>query len=506
MNFSRDSFRSVEFIRLNNISKSFAGVKALQEVSLTLRKGEVCCLIGENGSGKSTLIKVISGVHAPDSGEIQIDGRTYKRLHPIEAIREGIEVIYQDFSLFPNLTVAENLALDEEISANRRLINWKEVFKIAREALDKINVQINLERQVSDLSVADRQLVAISRALLQNARLIIMDEPTTALTQKEVRALFEVINNLKKNGISILFVSHKLDEVLEIADRIVILRNGMKVFEGEAGAIDRATIVQYMVGRDLVYESAAAQEISKEAPVILKVKNLSRKHNFYDVSFTLRAGEILGITGLLGSGRTALALSLFGILPAESGSIYIEGKPVKLNSVQDAIKYGIGYVPEDRLNEGLFLKQAIGKNIVVRVIDKMLNTLRLINKRAVQDTVREWLERLSVHTPSPDLPANSLSGGNQQRIVLAKWLASRPRILILNGPTVGIDVGSKAEIHEIIRDLARQGMALIVISDDVPELLQVCHRILLMKKGRIVEEFLRQNLTEGQLNTMLTTA
>jgi simple sugar transport system ATP-binding protein len=496
----------VEFIRLNNISKSFAGVKALQEVNLTLRKGEVCCLIGENGSGKSTLIKVISGVHAPDSGEIQIDGRTYKRLHPIEAIREGIEVIYQDFSLFPNLTVAENLALDEEISANRRLINWKEVFKIAREALDKINVQINLERQVSDLSVADRQLVAISRALLQNARLIIMDEPTTALTQKEVRALFEVINNLKKNGISILFVSHKLDEVLEIADRIVILRNGMKVFEGEAGAIDRATMVQYMVGRDLVYESAAAQEISKDAPVILEVKNLYRRHSFYEVSFTLRAGEILGITGLLGSGRTALALSLFGILPAESGSIYIEGKPVKLNSVQDAIKYGIGYVPEDRLNEGLFLKQAIGKNIVVRVIDKMLNTLRLINRRAVQDTVREWLERLSVHTPSPDLPANSLSGGNQQRIVLAKWLASRPKILILNGPTVGIDVGSKAEIHEIIRDLARQGMALIVISDDVPELLQVCHRILLMKKGRIVEEFLRQNLTEGQLNTMLTTA
>jgi len=500
------SSKGVEFIRLNNISKSFAGVKALQEVSLTLRQGEVCCLIGENGSGKSTLIKVLSGVHAPDSGEIQIDRRTYKRLYPIEAIREGIEVIYQDFSLFPNLTVAENLALDEEISANRRFINWKEVFKIAREALDKINVQINLERQVSDLSVANRQLVAIARALLQNARLIIMDEPTTALTQKEARALFEVINNLKKKGISILFVSHKLDEVLEIADRIVILRNGMKVFDGEAGAIDRATIVKYMIGRDLVYESATTQEIFQEAPVILEVKNLYRRHSFYEVSFTLRAGEILGITGLLGSGRTALALSLFGILPAESGNIYIEGKPVKLNSVQDAIKYGIGYVPDDRLNEGLFLKQSIGKNIVVRVIDKMLNTLRLINQRVVQNTVREWLERLSVHTPSPDLPANSLSGGNQQRIVLAKWLASRPKVLILNGPTVGIDVGSKVEIHKIIRDLARQGMALIVISDDVPELLQVCHRILLMKRGRIVGEFLRQDLTEGQLNTMLTTA
>lgn len=493
------------FILLNQISKSFAGVKALQNISLTLNPGEVCCLVGENGSGKSTLIKIISGVHGPDTGEIVINGRTSKRLYPIESIREGIEVIYQDFSLFPNLTVAENIALNELILANRWLINWKEIYEIAGRALNKINVQIDLGRPASELSVAERQLVAIARALLRNARLIIMDEPTTALTQKEVQALLEVIHNLKENGTSILFVSHKLDEVLEIADRIVILRNGIKVFDGEAKALDRATMVRYMVGRDLIYEATGREEMAQDAPVVLRVERLTRARNFYDVSFELRAGEILGITGLLGSGRTALALSLFGLLPADSGTVYIDGRRAELNSVQEAIERGIGYLPEDRLNEGLFLTQSIGKNIVIRVIDRLTGTMGIIDQALANGTIRTWLERLRITTPSPDLPVNSLSGGNQQRVVLAKWLASEPRILILNGPTVGVDVGSKEEIHELIRDLARKGMALIVISDDVPELLQICHRILLMKKGRVVEEFVRENLTEAKLNAMLTT-
>ncbi|KKC30738.1 sugar ABC transporter ATP-binding protein [Caldanaerobacter subterraneus] len=491
-------------IELRQITKNFGGVKALRGVDLTLYRGEVCCLIGENGSGKSTLIKIISGIHEPDSGEIIIDGFNYKRLYPLDSLKKGIEVIYQDFSLFPNLTVAENLAINELLLSNNLLVKWKDVFEIANKALDNINIYIDPKRLANDLSVAERQLVAIARAVLRNTRLIIMDEPTTALTQKEIDRLMKVISTLKNKGTSILFVSHKLDEVLQIADRIVILRNGEKVFDGKAESIDRATIVRYMIGRELSHQLSLHKEEKKDVQVVLKVEHLTRKGNFYDISFELKRGEILGITGLLGSGRTALALSLFGALPPDSGTIYVEGKQVTLNSIQDAIKHGIGYLPEDRVGEGLFISQSIGKNIVVRVINYMVKKIGLIDQFRVNDTIQTWLKQLKIVTPSANLPVSSLSGGNQQRVVLAKWLASNPKILILNGPTVGVDVGSKMEIHKLIRDLAAQGMAFIVISDDIPELLEISHRILLMKKGRIVGEFLREMLTESKLNAMLT--
>jgi simple sugar transport system ATP-binding protein len=494
-----------ELLRLSHITKGFAGVRALQDVTLSIGKGEICCLVGENGSGKSTLIKIIAGMHAPDSGEIVISGKAHATLSPIDAIREGIEVIYQDFSLFPNLTVAENLALNEEISSNRRFVSWREVTRIARQALSRISVDLDLNRLVSGLSVADRQLVAIARALLKNARLIIMDEPTSALTQTEVGALFSVIQNLKATGIAILFVSHKLDEVQEIAERTIVLRNGVKVVDAEARTLDRASIVRHMVGHDIAAGGARGR-VGPEAPVVLKVDRLSCGRYFTDVSLELRAGEILGITGLRGSGRSSLALSLFGMLPAESGAVFVDGRRVRLRSVQDALACGVGYLPEDRLNEGLFPRQSIGKNLVVRVIDSLLRRGPLVDQSAVDAVITEWLDRLSIRTPSPDLPVTSLSGGNQQRVVLARWLAAEPKILMLNGPTIGVDVGSKAEIHEIVRRLAGRGMGLIVISDDVPELLQVCHRVALMKKGRVVEEYLREDLTEARLNAVLRTA
>ena len=495
-----------EFLRLSHITKRFAGVTALNDVSLSIQAGEIACLVGENGSGKSTLIKIIAGVYAPDAGDITIAGTTFGQVHPIDAIRDGIQVIYQDFSLFPNLSVAENIALNQQISTNRRLVNWREVNAIARSALERIHVQIDLNARVGALPVVDRQLIAIAKALLQNARLIIMDEPTTSLSQKEIRSLFEVIRSTRAHGIATLFVSHKLDEVLELADRTIVMRNGEKVVDSLAGELDRAGLIRAMTGRDLDLDTLTERQVPASAPILLKVDHLACKNHFADVSLELRAGEIVGITGLLGSGRTDLALALFGLLPADAGAILVEGKPVTIRSVQDALDSGIGYVPEDRLKEGLFLRQPIGSNIVVRVIDSLVRMPGVLNRKVVRSKGAEWVERLHIRTRSPDAPVSSLSGGNQQRVVLAKWLASTPKIMILNGPTVGVDVASKLEIHDIIRNLASQGMGLLVISDDIPELIHVCHRILLMKKGRIVSLFERERITENELNAMLIAA
>lgn len=492
-----------EFLKVSHVSKSFSGVKALQDINLSVNRGENLCLVGENGSGKSTLIKVIAGVHEPDAGEIIIAGKHFKKIHPIEAIHEGIQVIYQDFSLFPNLSVAENLALNHELSKNRKFVNWREVNQIAQEAIDRIGVNFDLTAKVGQLSIADRQLIAISRALRQNAKLIIMDEPTTALTQKEVKTLFQIIRNLQNDGISTLFVSHKLNEVIEISDRTIVLRNGELIVDAPAKEFDRKKMVYYMTGKEITPKSHDYTLSPEKEESLLKVENLSLKGNFADISFDLKAGEILGITGLLGSGRTGLALSLFGMWPAESGDIFMNGKKIKVNNVQDAINHGIGYVPEDRLKEGLFLEQSISRNIIVRIMNELLGKNKLISTAKLDENVGDWVKKLSIKTASPALPVRSLSGGNQQRVVIAKWLACQPKVLILNGPTVGVDIGSKSELHEVLRTLAKEGMGLVVISDDIPELMQTCNRILLMKNGRIVEGFDRKDITEDELSVKL---
>ena len=490
-----------EILRVENISKSFAGVRALDQVSLQVQKGEILCLVGENGSGKSTLIKIISGVYTPDQGDIVINNHHYKKLTPIESIREGVQVIYQDFSLFPNLSVAENLAINEQISSGEKFVNWKEFNRIAAEGLAEINVSIDLDTMVGSLPTADRQLIAITKAIMAEAKIIIMDEPTTALTQKEINSLFQVIQDLKKRNISTLFVSHKLNEVTDIADRTVILRNGIKVLDQEAKGLDIKTMEFYMTGRKLDSSDFKAKpEIEKREPVLI-VENLTLKRKFKDVSFHLKPGEILGITGLLGSGRTELALSLFGALPADSGTIKINGKEVSIKEIQGAIEHKIGYVPEDRIREGLFLEQTIENNIAVSTIDQLINRLHLINGRAKKDLSNNWIKHLNIKTPSGDLPAKSLSGGNQQRIVLAKWLAKEPNILILNSPTVGVDVGSKVEIQKLIHNLADEGMGILLISDDIPELMRTCDRILLMRNGKISKEFKREEINEDQLNS-----
>ncbi len=492
-----------EILRVERVSKQFAGVVAFEDVSLTVHKGETLCLVGENGSGKSTMIKVISGVYTPDEGDIYLNNHHYKKLTPIESMREGVQVIYQDFSLFPNLTVAENLALNEQLSSGKQLVSWKGFNRIAAEGLAEINVSIPLDAVVGTLSTADRQLIAITKAIMAEARIIIMDEPTTALTQKEVHSLFTIINDLKSKGISTLFVSHKLNEVVEIADRTVIFRNGKKVMDQDAKGLDVKTMEFQMTGRIVDTSKIQYGKVDETAEPLLKVEKLSLGHDFFDVGFELKPNEVLGITGLLGSGRTELALALFGERPATSGKTYINGKEVRIKNINDAVNYGIGYVPEDRIREGLFLDQTITNNIAVRIIDTLIDRLHLLNNRQKNSLSGKWVSQLGVKTPSNRLPAKSLSGGNQQRLVLAKWLAGNPKILILNGPTVGVDVGSKAEIHELIRSLAKEGMGILLISDDIPELMQTCHRILLMRHGKIAAEFKRENISEDQLNKEL---
>ncbi len=489
-------------ISVRNVSKSFAGVHALRDINLEILPGEIHCLAGENGSGKSTLIKIISGVYEPDAGTIELNGKAHARLTPIEAILNGVQVIYQDFSVFPNLTVMENLALNTELANKKKIVSWGRFRRIAQQAVAKIDFKVDLDQLVGRLSVADRQLVAITRALMGEPKLIIMDEPTTALTKKEVDGLFRIILDLKARGISTLFVSHKLEEVFEISERFTILRNGETVITCLPQELDRKSFTRHMTGRD--FDEAPFTFPATEAEPILEVEDLGVDGAFSHVSFSLRRGEILGITGLLGSGRTELALTLFGGYKSDSGEIRIAGRPVKLHSIRDAIANGIGYVPEDRLTEGLFMDRSIGDNIIISEIKNLISRTGWLKQSEKRKHEAEWVEKLKIVPSDPENAANTLSGGNQQRIVLAKWLATNPDILILNGPTVGVDIGSKHDIHLILRDLAAKGMAIIVISDDIPEVLQNCNRVLLMKSGRIEREIDPATTTEAALAHFMT--
>ena len=480
-------------LRAIDIHKYFAGVRALDGTTLEIGHGEIHCLAGENGCGKSTLIKVISGVHQRDSGTLELNGELIEKNKPIDAILKGVQVIYQDFSVFPNLTVMENLAINTQLASKRKIVNWKKMRKIAEEAISKINFEVDLDLTLKSLSVAEKQMVAICRALMQNAKLLIMDEPTTALTKKEVKALFNVIKKLKEQGISILFVSHKLDEVFEISDRFTIMRNGKTVITGKTTEFDNKKFSYYMTGRE--FESKPKEVASFLEEPILEVKDISYKGSFENISFSLRKGEIKGITGLLDSGRLELALSLFGIRPITSGQILINGEPVNLKSPGDAIKHKIGYVPEDRLSEGLFLSQSIADNIIISEIDTLVHK-GILDKEKYEKEVKEWVSKLSIATPDPENAASTLSGGNQQRIVLAKWLACKPNILILNGPTVGVDIGSKYDLHKILQELAKEGMAILIISDDLPEIVENCSTVLILKSGKIVEETETHSINE----------
>ena len=490
------------FLRVEHISKRFGGVIALDDVSLGIEEGQIVGLVGENGSGKSTLIKILSGVYTPDRGEIYIGDRRYKRLTPIQAIREGISVIYQDFALCPNLSVAENIAIARWVFSGRRTVHWRRMYQEAERALRQISDQIPLDIEVGQLSAADRQIVAVARALLEQARLIIMDEPTTALTEKEIAALFRMLKRLREEGIAVLFVSHKLQEVKEICDRIVVLRDGHVIYDGTAEA-DVKDLQVYMTGRVVEPVQFAARVGGAEEPPLLRVEGLTLEPYFFDISFELKRYEVLGITGLLGSGRRELALALIGVLRPTAGTIEIKGRPVKLGNIWDAWKLGIAYVPEDRITEGLHLPCSITANVILPSIRRLAGPLGFFSYRRHRGIGERWRQELSIKASSAETPVRNLSGGNQQRVVLAKCLATEPQLLVLNSPTMGVDVASKAAFHRFIRELCDRGIGIILISDDIPELLQTCDRILILKRGRISHMLRSHAVTETELHKML---
>jgi simple sugar transport system ATP-binding protein len=486
------------FLRLTGVSKRFGGVLALDHVDWDVMPGEVHCLVGENGCGKSTLIKIVAGVHPPEAGSgVEIDGHDVLPLTPSRAHALGVQVIFQDLSLFPNLSVAENIGIDLALSGLARPARFAEMRRIAGAALERLAFALPLDARVADLPVSERQIVAICRGLAAEAKLVFMDEPTASLTRAEVNRLLAIVARLKAEGIAVVFVSHKLDEVVEIAERVTVMRDGRKVGTFPVAEVDERQIASLMTGLD-ISTSVVARDMAS-APPLLEVRNLTRSGEYADVSFTLRRGEVLGITGLLGAGRTELALSLFGMTQPEFGSIAVGGESLHLRSNQDALRAGIAYVSEDRLNLGLNLRQSIEDNVVLAVLDRLRGALGLLSETKRKDTAESWVAKLNIKIPGFDRPASTLSGGNQQRVVLAKWLATEPKVLILDSPTVGVDIKNKQGIYEIVRDLAAGGVGILLISDEVGEIFATCDRVLHMRAGRIVEEAVPGAVSEDAL-------
>lgn len=474
------------FLALTMIAKRYGGATALRGIDLTLRKGEVHCLAGENGSGKSTLIKIISGVVRPEKGGvIALDGRLHTALSPALAVQSGIHVIFQDFALFPNLTVADNVAF-QAFRNPFGFVSQRRSRENARRILERIGAGIDLDAKVGDLPIGHRQIVAICRALNANARLLIMDEPTASLDPREIRALLGIVADLKARGIGVVFVSHKLDEVLQISDRVTILRDGDKIGTFDARDMTPARLGVLMTGKDFAYQPLVAAALGE---TVLEVEGLTRSGEFSDMGFSLRAGEILSITGAMGAGKTELAHVLFGMTRPDRGKIRVNGVEIDFRSNRDAIAHGIAYVPEDRLALGLVMPQSIGANILVTLYDRLAGLCGILPPRRRQALVSDWIRRLAIKTKDADNAVSTLSGGNQQRVVLAKWMAREPKVLILDSPTVGVDINAKDGIYTVVRELAASGVGVILISDEIPEVYFHTHRVIVMHAGLSQGEF-----------------
>lgn len=487
------------FLEMSNISMTFPGVKALDQVSLNIREGEVHALMGENGAGKSTLIKIISGVQQPDPGaRILLDGKEVEFPNVHASIKSGINAIHQDLSLFPNLTVAENIYLGR---SKKGKIDWKECDSIAHDALERLSVQMDIHELLGNLSVAKQQLVAIARAISLSSRLLIMDEPTAALSFSEVRMLYEIIRKLKKENIAILFISHKLDEVFEVSDRVTVLKDGKYAGCKDIAELDEGTLVRMMVGRSVSYE--ALNQESYAAEKILEVKNISKEGNFKDISFTLHKGEILAFTGLVGAGRSETVKALFGLNPPDEGEIFIHGEKVELKKVSQAMKHKIAFIPEDRHQEGLILNMSMNDNITLPVLTKLLDRLGFTSNRKRESLSEEYVKMLNIRPGQIEKMAKNFSGGNQQKIAVAKWLVTKPDILIIDEPTHGVDIASKTEIHKLLKNLAKQGMAIIMVSSEWQEVFALSDRVIVMRHGRIVHE---DSTKTGDQNLMMEKA
>lgn len=485
---------STVFLEVVGIHKRFGGVHALRGVSFVIERGEIYHLLGENGCGKSTLIKIISGAQPPDEGQIVIEGRAYTALTPIAALTAGIETVYQDLSLIPNLTVAENVALTEQLvkaqGSLARPLRQTELNATAARALAAVNLPTSAEflaTPVGSLPLAVRQLVAISRAIATKAKLVIMDEPTTSLTRREVDNLIRVVAELRRDKVAVLFVTHKLEECYSIGGQAIVFRDGQCVAQGAIENYTKTQLGHLMTGRDI--DASRYRHASASNETLLQLQDLGCRDYFQQVSFTLKRGEILGITGLMDSGRNELAKTIAGVMTASSGTLSLRGQKLKLRHPADAIRNGIGYVPEDRLGEGLFLDKPILSNMVAAILDDLRTVFGTLDRNKARAVAQELVDELRIATPNVELPVQSLSGGNQQRVLIARWLTIKPQLLVLHGPTVGVDVGSKDTIYKAIQALAERGLGVILISDDLPELLQNADRILVMRDGLVQQEF-----------------
>jgi ribose transport system ATP-binding protein len=482
-------------LEMHGIDKGFPGVHALRSVSLTVSRGEVLALVGENGAGKSTLMKILSGAYTRDAGEIRVAGQLVESTNPNDMIKRGVAVIYQEATLAPHLTTAENIFMGR-LPTTHFGVDWSRLERDTLAVGEQLGLRLHPRTRIQHLSVAQRQMVEIAKALSRDAQLIVLDEPSAVLGEAELEGLFSVIRHLAKQGVSFIYISHRLNEVFEIADRVTVMKDGQVVGTDAVHELTTSRLIQMMVGRELseIYPKRTATP-GKEA---LVVRNLNRKGVLHDINLTVREGEIVGISGLAGSGRTETLRAILGADPIDSGEVEVLGKPVRIKSPRHAIELGLGLLPEDRKTEGLLLRQKVSFNVTIARLDRFApgGVLKLAEERK---QVQDYIQRLNVRTPGADAQIRGLSGGNQQKCVFAKWLNADCRILLVDEPTRGVDVGSKQEIYQLLTDLAARGVAIIMVSSELPEILGMSDRVIVMREGHILAELNRAEATEERI-------
>jgi len=482
-------------VRLTGVSKAFGGVKALDNVHLEVKAGEIHALLGGNGAGKSTVLKVLRGVHKPDSGTVEVNGHVLSEHTPDESTRAGIAMIFQEMSLVPTLTVAENIFLNHEMKSAAGFIDDSTAVEKSRGLFASLDVHVDPTALAGDLGAGQRQLTEIVKAISRNARVLVLDEPSTALSAHDVDKLFAFLGRLKAEGVAIIYVSHRMDEIMRIADRATIFRDGRHVVTAPLSELTLESIIAHIVGQQSRGLAGIHREDTRQDRTLIELRNVSGPHKPIGVNLKVHAGEVVGVAGLLGSGRSAIARVLFGIDPKTEGEILVDGKPVALNAPRDAIGHGIALIPEDRLRQGVVLEHSVADNLCLSIFDRLSN-MGWITAPKAKAVVDEKIAALKIKTASGAAAVRTLSGGNQQKVVLGKWLASDPRIVILDEPTAGIDIGSKSEIIALVRDLARQGRAIIMISSELNELLAACDRIVVMSEGRMVRDMKRSDFDD----------
>jgi ABC-type sugar transport system ATPase subunit len=510
MSKKRQKNSKMPILSMEGISKTFSSVTVLNQVRIELYPGEVHALMGENGAGKSTFMKILAGIHHPDDngGSIFMKGQPISWKDPIDARNKGISVIHQELNLSPNLSISENILMGTKFPKNRMgMVKWDEVHERAQKVLDSMGSNLNPRQLVSTLSIAQQQMVEIARALSFKAEVLIMDEPTASLTDKEITKLFEIITDLKKQGVAIVYISHRMEEIFQISNRFTVLRDGEWIASGPIEETNPDHLVRLMVGRDLkdLFNRTKSSEtiLPNKITPVLELKNISDKSIVRDVSLKIYPGEIVGLAGLVGAGRTELVRAIFGVSEMKSGEILVDGKPVRIKSSIDAISNGIAHVPESRKEQGLFLSMSVKENIIMAELNKY-SRAGIVNWKEANEGANRYINDLNIKVASPEQQVSNLSGGNQQKVVIARWLSISPKVLLLDEPTRGVDIGAKTEIHKIVSKLADQGLAVLMISSELPEVLGVSDRILVMSEGRLTGELSKEEATQEKIMHLAT--